>query len=135
MGSALAWPEPQKLAPFAMTAVPRTCHSPDVTVSRQVLAEPSVELASHGWARLADGTPLVTGAPRGRGWIVLFHVSASPGWSTLPMSGLYVEMLRRIVAVEGVRGRRGRGRDRHLPAISASTDSAIWCGRWRTQRP
>src|SRR6185295_14463079 len=38
---------------------------------------------------------------------VLFHVSASPGWSTLPLSGLYVEMLRRIVALsEGTRGGR-----------------------------
>jgi len=106
MGSALAWPEPQKLAPFESDSPFRGLAVPgDVTVSRQVLAEPSVELASHGWARLADGTPLVTGAPRGRGWIVLFHVSASPGWSTLPLSGLYVEMLRRIVGLsEGARG-------------------------------
>jgi hypothetical protein len=54
---------------------------------------------------LTDGTPLVTGAARGRGWLVLFHVAASPGWSSLPISGLYVEMLRRVVELsEGVRG-------------------------------
>jgi hypothetical protein len=110
MGSALAWPEAQHLAPFERDSPFRgLAVPPDVTVGRQVLAEPSVELAAHGWARLADGTPLVTGLQRGRGWIVLFHVSASPGWSTLPLSGLYVEMLRRIVALS--EGTRTRARD------------------------
>jgi hypothetical protein len=37
--------------------------------------------------------------------VVLFHVAASPGWSSLPISGLYVDMLRRVVELsEGVRG-------------------------------
>lgn len=98
LDGALAWAEPQHLAPFPEAspfnglAIP-----PDVTVSRQILAEPSVELARHAWARLKDGTPLVTAAQRGKGWIVLFHVTASPAWSTLPLSGLYVEMLRRVL--------------------------------------
>ncbi|HEY1612380.1 MAG TPA: DUF4159 domain-containing protein [Rhizomicrobium sp.] len=98
LGGALAWAQPQHLAPFpdagpfAGLGVP-----PEVTVSRQILAEPSIELGERTWARLTDGTPLVTGAPRGRGWIVLFHVTASPAWSSLPLSGLYVEMLRRIL--------------------------------------
>lgn len=98
LDGALAWAEPQHLAafpegsPLAGINVPR-----DVTVSRQILAEPSVELGPHSWARLADGTPLVTAAPRGKGWIVLFHVTASPAWSSLPLSGLYVDMLRRVL--------------------------------------
>ena len=100
LGSALAWASPQHLAPFPESspfgglAIP-----PDVTVSRQILAEPSVELSAHSWARLADGTPMVTAAHRGKGWIVQFHVSAAPSWSTLPMSGLYVEMLRRLLTL------------------------------------
>jgi hypothetical protein len=49
------------------------------------------------WARLADGTPLVTASSRGEGWIVLFHVTANSDWSNLPLSGLFVEMLRRAV--------------------------------------
>ncbi|MGH6889267.1 MAG: DUF4159 domain-containing protein [Rhizomicrobium sp.] len=103
LGGALAWAQPQHLAafgegsPFRGLAVP-----PDVTVSRQILAEPSIELSERSWARLADGTPLVTGAPRGRGWIVLFHVTANPSWSTLPLSGLYVGMLRRAIGLAGV---------------------------------
>ena len=98
LGGALAWAEPQHLAPFSNTSpfsgleIP-----PDVTVARQVLAEPSVQLSDRTWARLADGTPLVTAEQRGKGWIVLFHISANPSWSSLPLSGLYVNMLRRLL--------------------------------------
>jgi hypothetical protein len=113
MGSALAWEEPQRLAafpegsPFQGLAV-----SEEITVSRQVLAEPSIELAENSWARLEDGTPLVTAASRGQGQIVLFHVPASPGWSSLPLSGLYVDMLRRTVNLSGgIRGQAAQNAD------------------------
>jgi hypothetical protein len=102
LGGALAWAEPQHLAPFPDASPFRGLTVPrDVTVSRQVLAEPSVELGEHTWARLSDGTPLVTAAPRGKGWIVLFHVTANPAWSSLPLSGLYVDMLRRLLDLGG----------------------------------
>ena len=68
-------------------------------IRRQVLAEPGADLASHTWATLADGTPLVTGADLGAGRIVLFHVTANADWSNLPLSGLFVDMLRRLVAL------------------------------------
>ncbi len=98
LGGALAWASPQHLAPFPDVSPFRgLAIPPEVTVSRQVLAEPSVELGERTWARLADGTPLVTAAPRDKGWIVLFHVTASPAWSSLPLSGLYVDMLRRVL--------------------------------------
>lgn len=98
LGGALSWIEPQPLAsypttgPFAGLPAPR-----DVTVSRQVLAEPSADLAERTWASLADGTPLVTAAERGAGRVVLFHVTAEAGWSSLPISGHFVDMLRRVV--------------------------------------
>jgi hypothetical protein len=102
MGSALAWAEAQHLAVFPQEGPFRGLPVPEeVTVGRQVLAEPSIELAEHTWARLTDGTPLVTADAKGRGWVVLFHVPASPGWSTLPLSGLYVDMLRRTIALSG----------------------------------
>ncbi len=66
-----------------------------------MLAEPSVELSARSWARLKDGTPLVTAQQRGKGWIVLFHVTAGPGWSSLPLSKLYIDMLRRILDLAG----------------------------------
>ena len=66
----------------------------DITVSRQVLAEPDAVLATKSWASLDDGTPLVTGEHRGKGMVSLFHVSADMRWSDLPMSGTFVEMLQ-----------------------------------------
>ncbi len=49
------------------------------------------------WAQLVDGTPLVTAAHDGKGMIVLFHVTADTTWSNLPLSGLFVDMLHKIV--------------------------------------
>jgi hypothetical protein len=98
LGGTLSWSEPQPLAefpedsPFAGLEVPE-----DVRITRQVLAEPSIDLVEKTWANLADGTPLVTAVRRGDGWIVLFHVTADAAWSNLPLSGVFVEMLRRIV--------------------------------------
>jgi Domain of unknown function (DUF4159)/Aerotolerance regulator N-terminal len=100
LGGALSWSQPAGLAafppgsPFAGLSVPA-----DVRVNRQVLAEPGTHLAEQTWARLADGTPLVTAAARGAGRIVLFHVTANADWSDLPLSGLFVDMLRRLVAL------------------------------------
>ena len=98
LGGALSWSTPQKLAefedksPFAGLVVPQ-----DVTVNRQVLADPAqIEPGVEVWARLADGTPLVTAKNVGDGKIILFHVTANSDWSNLPISGLFVDMLRRI---------------------------------------
>jgi len=102
LGGSLSWEKPQQLAafgrdsPFAGMAVPT-----DVTVTRQVLAEPDAGLAEHTWATLGDGTPLVTAARRGKGVVVLFHVTADTRWSDLPISGSFVEMLKRIVNLSG----------------------------------
>src|SRR5205807_71803 len=102
LGGSLSWEQPQQLAAFAREspfngmAVPN-----DVTVTRQVLAEPDSGLTERTWATLADGTPLVTAGKRGKGVIVLFHVSADTRWSDLPLSGAFVEMLKRIVNLAG----------------------------------
>jgi len=102
LNGAMAWGQPQHLAAFGPDSPFNGLSiAEDVSVSRQILAEPSAELNGHVWARLADGTPLVTARRQGQGWIVLFHTAASPGWSTLPLSGLYVDMLRRLLALAG----------------------------------
>ncbi len=44
---------------------------------------------------------LVTAERRGKGLIVLFHVGADTGWSNLPISGLFIDMLKRICAMSG----------------------------------
>jgi hypothetical protein len=98
LGGALSWETPKRLAPFdaqspfAGLPVPK-----DVTVRRQVLAEPNADVPGKTWAHLVDGTPLVTASHEGKGMIVLFHVTADTTWSNLPISGLFVDMLRKIV--------------------------------------
>lgn len=109
LGSALSWEKPQKLAPFPENSpFAGLAPSEEVTIERQVLAEPVPRLAERSWARLADGTPLVTAESRGAGRIVLFHVTANAEWSNLPLSGLFVDMLRRLSALSaGVAGAEG----------------------------
>jgi hypothetical protein len=105
LGGTLSWTEPQavtdfpKAGPFADLTPPS-----EVTVTRQVLAEPSADIVERTWASLADGTPLVTGAKRGEGTIVLFHITPQATWSNLPISGSFVEMLRRLVQLSRNQG-------------------------------
>ena len=97
-GGAMSWTEPVGMAPFPENSPFAGISVPDdVLVATQVLAEPSPGLTQRTWARLEDGTPLVTADRRGQGWIVLFHVTATPEWSSLPLSGVMVGMLRRIL--------------------------------------
>ncbi|MGN6470753.1 MAG: DUF4159 domain-containing protein, partial [Rhizobiaceae bacterium] len=105
LGGALSWTKPQPVAKFPSIGPFSDLSAPqDVTVNRQVLAEPTPDLADHTWASLADGTPLVTGATRGKGTLVLFHVSPEATWSNLPISGSFVEMLHRIVSLSRNQG-------------------------------
>ncbi|MSP51196.1 MAG: DUF4159 domain-containing protein [Alphaproteobacteria bacterium] len=118
IGGAMAWARPAQLAPFGETSPFYGLSTPeDVRVQRQVLAEPSLDLADKVWARLVDGTPLVTSEVRGRGRLVLFHVTANPDWSNLPLSGLFVEMLRRIVSLS--HGISTHGGNATLPPLAA----------------
>ncbi len=116
LGGSLTWQTPQPLAsfsdksPFAGLPVPK-----DVVVTRQVLAEPDGTLANRTWAALADGTPLVTAAPSGKGWLILFHVTADTSWSNLPLSGTFVEMLRRIIAFSSGAGGGAKNADASQP--------------------
>jgi len=100
LGGALNWDQPQRLTPFADDSpFSGLVISNEVTVRRQVLAEPGPDLGRRTWARLTDGTPLVTAEHRGRGWLVLVHTTANTEWSNLALSGLFVDMLRRIVGL------------------------------------
>ena len=162
LGGAMSWAQPAGLAafppgsPFEGLPVPA-----EVRVSRQVLAEPDARLAEATWARLADGTPLVTQTGRGAGRVVLFHVTANADWSDLPLSGLFVDMLRRLVdlatgvsggsdadttklapaetldgfgqlgAAAGCRGRIDRGGDRRRARLAAASAWLLWPGAGR----
>ncbi|TVR82314.1 MAG: DUF4159 domain-containing protein [Rhodospirillales bacterium] len=105
-GGAMAWREPARLAPFPAAGPFAGLNlPPDVAIFRQVLAEPALAGPASVWAELDDGTPLVTSRGHAQGRLVLFHVSADPDWSSLPLSGLFVEMLDRIIDL----GRGGTG--------------------------
>jgi hypothetical protein len=65
-------------------------------VREQVLAQPDPDLAARTIAALEDGTPLVTRKAVGDGQVVLVHVTANAEWSSLPLSGLFVQMLERL---------------------------------------
>ncbi|HYZ62355.1 MAG TPA: DUF4159 domain-containing protein, partial [Acetobacteraceae bacterium] len=100
LGGSLSWSQPAGLAPFTPSSPFAGLSVPDdVKINRQVLAEPTADLAAHTWAALEDGTPLVTERTEGAGRVVLFHVTANADWSNLPLSGLFVDMLRRLVAL------------------------------------
>ena len=98
LGGAMSWSQPAKLAafppgPFSGLAIPA-----DVTITRQMLAEPSTNPAVETWARLQDGTPLVTARAHGAGELVFIGVTANADWSNLPLSGLFVDMMGRLVS-------------------------------------
>lgn len=98
IGGALSWGPVGRLAPFEATSPFAGIAIPDdVEIRRQVLAEAGLDVAGHTWARLEDGTPLITGTRLGAGWVVLVHTTANADWSTLPLSGLFVEMLHRLL--------------------------------------
>jgi hypothetical protein len=106
LGGALSWSQPQRLG-----ATPETSPffglggSNEVTVSRQVLAEPEAQLGDKTWLRLEDGTPLATATQRGKGWLILVHTTANTLWSDLALSGFYVEMLRKVIDLsQGISG-------------------------------
>jgi hypothetical protein len=113
LGGVMSWGQPATLAdfpansPFLGIAIPK-----DVRISQQVLAEPTPDLADKTWARLSDGTPLVTAEKRGQGYLVLIHTTANTGWSNLALSGLFVDMLQRLVLLS--RGVVGDGVNKAL---------------------
>ena len=99
-GGALTWEAPQKLVRFAPDSPLADLSVPqDVVVRRQILTTPLPDSGFQSWAELEDGTPLITAQPVGDGMVILFHVATTPDWSDLPISGGFVEILRRILTL------------------------------------
>ncbi len=107
VGGAMSWGEAKGLAPFSENSPFYGLTIPaDVTVTTQVMAQPDPNLADRVIASLSDGTPLVTRKPLGLGQVVLFHVTADAEWSSLPLSGLFVEMLDRLAVASAAKSRQ-----------------------------
>ncbi len=116
LGSAMSWAQPLRLG-----AIPESSPlygltiSPEVTVSRQVLADPEPQLGEKTWLRLEDGTPLITGERHGKGWLILVHTTANTLWSDMPLSGFYVDLLRRVVELSQGVGAEGEADQPRAP--------------------
>ncbi len=100
LGSIMSWTKPQKLAPFAKNSLFSDLPFPeDITVSRQILAEPNPDLFAKTWLSLSDGTPLITASERGKGTLILIHIAPDPTWSNLPLSVFFAQMLQKLITV------------------------------------
>ncbi len=106
------WRAFSREGPFGGMPVPG-----DVTVNRQVLAEPEAGLSERTWATLADGTPLVTGAAPRQG-----HDRSVPCHRRYTLVGSaavrrpFVDMLKRLVALAGTTATRRAGNARRATA-------------------
>lgn len=102
----LTWGTPAKLneisegSPLSGLELPKD----GISIRRQLLAAPSSGLTEKSWVTLDDGTPLITADRMDQGLIVMVHTAATPEWSDLPLSGFFVQMLRRVVSLSGRKG-------------------------------
>lgn len=102
LGGAMSWSVPKGLQEFTADSPFFGLEIPDdITVTQQVIAQPGPDLAGHVLANLDDGTPLVTARSMGEGRVILFHITANAEWSSLPLSGLFVQMLERLAVGAG----------------------------------
>lgn len=97
LDSTLSWDSPLKLAafppnsPFAGLDIDE-----DIVVAQQILAQPSLNLDKHVWAKLEDDTPLITANTIGDGLLVMIHTTATPEWSNFVLSGLFPKIMQKI---------------------------------------
>ncbi len=69
----------------------------DISINKQMLPRTDLQTGAKIWARLEDGTPLVSARQMGRGWVVLVHTGIDPEWSDVHLSGFFIDMLRSVV--------------------------------------
>ncbi|PZP56076.1 MAG: hypothetical protein DI586_04805, partial [Micavibrio aeruginosavorus] len=98
----MTWTKALKLSEFTKNSPFTGMTVPDVTVEKQLLAEPSADLDKYVWAKLSDGTPFITAKPQGNGMIVLVHSTATPDWSDFVLSGFYPTFLKEILELSSV---------------------------------
>lgn len=65
-----------------------------------IIAKTISEQDAEIYARLNDGSALISGKQIGKGNLINIHTSASPDWSGFALSGLQVKILRHLIAIE-----------------------------------
>lgn len=105
------------LLPAPISAVPRDLSSRNtiqnfddaspfhgITIPPGVVVDRGLFPANSGagdvvWARLNDGSPLVTSRRHGEGWVVMVHTTANLEWSNMALhGGLFGDMLNAVIA-------------------------------------
>lgn len=102
----LSWDKPLKLSPLTPDSpLYGIAYDEEIEVSGQILPSISAsgtdENAAQNWMTLEDGTPIITAKQQEQGLLVMVHTTASPLWSNLALSGVYVDMLKRILTFAG----------------------------------
>lgn len=138
VGGALAWAAAQPLAPFpADSPFAGITIAEEIRVESQALVRSGSAQQAKTWARLADGTPLVSAATQGSGSLIFFHTSANAAWSNLALSGTFVEMLQRLmqISLPGQRGGSGAGDQMSLVKLLAGNGQLVNAGDAIAPRP
>ncbi len=101
LGGSLSWQAPLKLGKLCETCPLAGLTLPeDVRIQRQALAARDAKMESNItsiWLTAEDGTPLISAQNRGQGLLVFFHTGSAPAASSLPLSGLFVQILNRLL--------------------------------------
>ncbi len=99
LGGTFTWAQPQTLQQFpGMSPLAGLPADPNVTVSRQMIADPTKLIPTTIWATLKDGTPLIIGTSIGRGSLIAVLTTANTDWSNLVLSALFPALLDRVAA-------------------------------------
>lgn len=96
-GGALSWGEPRGLGQWPQNSPFSGLAGSSLAVRAQLVAEPGPDLQESMIAVLEDMTPLATKRDIGKGQVIMFHVTADPSWSDLPLSGMFPALLERLI--------------------------------------
>src|SRR5262249_28346066 len=102
LGGSLRWGKPQPLPALSRDSPLVRKQAPQVLARPlAAAAAPDPALAHNPGAPLELGPPLAPAAHRQRGLVGLCHVPGHTRGSDLPLSGTFVDMLKRVVALSG----------------------------------
>ncbi len=100
LGGDLTWEQTQTLAEFSESSPFYGLElSDNITLKKHLLAKPEETKPENIWASLSDGIPFVTAAKYNRGLVVYIHTTADPSWSDFPLTGMYIEILKKIISM------------------------------------